>query len=381
MITAPFKVFFLYHMNLIKKKTINSRNGSTMNINRLETFCLRWGSCMQDIHRILDVIEDSREKVLATIIRVAGSAYKKEGSSMLFFEDETQIGMLSAGCLEMDLAIQAQEVLKKQLAISYQYDMSQENDLGWGQGAGCNGTIDILLEPVTQKLQEDLNLVKKLLASNKTVIVLKKYDETVEYLFIPSEGEPFGRWSTQIPDMNFDMKSGELADQQIFQHTYQPKPRLIVFGAGDDAKSLVSLAAETGFSVAVCDWREEFCQKKNFPSADLLFVGFPTELMKRISFSSYDFVVIMSHHFRWDQKILLSLLDEKIRYLGVLGPIERTKRLLKRENIPDWVYSPMGMPIGAKGPVEIAISVVAEMIEVWRKPVHERVDYLWTISD
>ena len=82
--------------------------------------------------------------------------------------------------------------------------MSEETDLAWGQGAGCNGTIDILLEPVNGKVQEDFILVKKLLASNQTIAMLKKYPEAGEYMFIPSEGEPFGRWSGQIPEINFD---------------------------------------------------------------------------------------------------------------------------------------------------------------------------------
>ncbi len=337
---------------------------------------MRWGNYMEDIYRVLEMIGDTRNKALATVIRVAGSAYKKEGSQMLIFEDGTQIGMLSAGCLETDLAIQAQEVLKKQKAILLQYDMSEETDLAWGQGAGCNGTIDILLEPVNGKVQKDFILVKQLLNSNQKVVLLKKYSEVGEYLFIPSKDKAFGKWSGQIPEINFDVKSGVMADQPIFQHTYQPKPHLIVFGAGPDAKPLVSLAAEAGFSVTVCDWREEFCQKRNFPDADQLFVGFPTELMKTISISSDAFVVIMSHHFQRDQQILLSLIDKKIRYLGILGPKERTKRLLKCENLPDWIHSPIGLPIGAKGPFEIAISVLAEMIEVWRKPVHKRVEYV-----
>ncbi|MGE8077710.1 XdhC family protein [Peribacillus loiseleuriae] len=329
---------------------------------------------MEDIYRILDMMNDSRKKVLATIIRVTGSAYKKEGSQMLFFEDGTQIGMLSAGCLEMDLAIQAQQVLKNQMAISLQYDMSEETDLAWGQGAGCNGIIDILLEPVSEIYQRDLNVVKKLLATDKTIAMLKKYPESEEYMFIPNDGEPFGRWSGQIPRINFDLKSGVIAEQPIFLHIYQPKPRLIVFGAGPDAQPLVTLAAETGFSVTVCDWREEFCQKKNFPQAARLLVDFPTKLMEKISISADDFVVIMSHHFQRDQQILLSLIDKKLRYLGVLGPKERTKRLLQCDNVPEWIHSPIGMPIGAKGPIEIAVSVVAEMIEVWRKPVCERVE-------
>ncbi|WP_066064783.1 XdhC family protein [Neobacillus soli] len=336
---------------------------------------------MDDIYPILAVIDQPGEKVVATIIRVNGSAYKKEGSSMIFFEDGSYAGLLSAGCLETDLAIQVQKVFGSQEAMMHQYDLREETDLGWGQGSGCNGTIDILLEPVTEKLKEDFLLLKRLLDSYKPVIGLKKLNELGEYLFIEEKGEPFGNWSGQVPVIGFTSKSGIMGGSSVFQHTYQPKPRLIVFGAGPDAKPLVSLAAETGFSVVVCDWREEFCQEKNYPAADKLLVGFPDELLNQLSFSHYDFVVIMSHHFQRDQEILSGLLHENIRYLGVLGPGERTRRLLNDDDIPNWIYAPMGVTIGAKGPVEIAVSVVAEMIEVWRKPVHERVELIWTIPD
>ena len=89
----------------------------------------------------------------------------------------------------------------------------------------------------------------------------------------------------------------------------------------------------------------------------------------------------MTHHFERDQEILKWVRKENIRYLGVLGPRERTKRLLKRDNVPDWIYSPVGRNIGAKGPEEIAVSIVAQLVEVWRTPVHERVQLLWTIPD
>ncbi|WP_312470040.1 XdhC/CoxI family protein [Neobacillus sp.] len=338
---------------------------------------------MEDFYQMLDVMAHPGEKVLATIVGVKGSAYKREGSSMMFFEDGSHAGLLSAGCLETDLAIRAAEVFQKNEAIILQYDMFEEDDMGWGQGAGCNGTIDILLELVTEKLTEDFLLVKRLLDRNKPVIGLKKLDKLGEYVFIEEEGEAFGNWSGPIPVTEFTLKSGIMADGALtfYQHTYQPKPRLIVFGAGPDARPLVSLAAETGFSVTVCDWREEYCQKQHFPTADRIIVGFPDALLKQISFLPYDFVVIMSHHFLRDQEILLSLLNENIRYLGVLGPRKRTKKLLNPDHIPSSIFSPIGVAIGAKGPVEIAVSIMAEMIEVWRKPVHERVELLWTISD
>ena len=337
---------------------------------------------MEDLYQILDVLDHPEASVLATIVRVKGSAYKKEGSSMLFFADGTQIGMLTAGCLETDLALQVKEVFEKKEAIMVQYDLFDEDDLSWGQGAGCNGTIDILIEPVTGKVKEDFQMVRTLLNCQKSVIALKKLDELGEYVFIEEEGEPFGNWSGPIPVIEFTSKSGVMSEAPtVFMHMYQPKPRLIVFGAGPDAVPLVSLAADIGFKVVVCDWRETFCQKKYFPRAEELLVGFPTKLLKQISFSPYDFVVVMTHHFQRDQEILVKALNENIRYLGVLGPRERTKRLLKSKNIPNWIYSPIGAAIGAKGPVEIAVSVVAEMIEVWRKPAYERVGLLWTIPD
>ncbi|WP_040209590.1 XdhC family protein [Neobacillus jeddahensis] len=338
---------------------------------------------MEDFHQIVEVINHPGEKVLATIIRVNGSAYKREGSAMLFFADGTQIGMLTAGCLETDLALKAKEVIERQEAVIFQYDMSDEDDLSWGQGAGCNGTIDILMEPITEKLTEDLLLVEELLQRHKPVIGLKKLDELGEYVFIEEDGEPFGNWSGPLPIIEFTSKSGVISHEgpAVFQHTYQPKPRLIVFGAGPDVKPLVSLAAETGFSVVVCDWRPEFCQEKHFPKAKQILIAFPKELFKQLSFSPYDFVVVMSHHFKYDQDIVMKMLNKNIRYLGVLGPIERTKRLLQSDRIPSGIYAPIGVGIGAKGPAEIAVSVVAELVLVWRTPLHERLELLWTIPD
>jgi xanthine dehydrogenase accessory factor len=335
---------------------------------------------VDDIYSILEAITQKGKKVLATIICVQGSAYKKEGSAMLFFEDGSHVGMLSTGCLEEDLLGQMKKVLTNGKAITIRYDTRQETDFEWGQGPGCNGIIEVLLEPVTQKLAKDLLAMKKCLDSNIPVFGLKKIQSNVEYIFIPKEGEPFGNWKGDIPIQN-DANSRILTGKSIFQHVYQPKPRLIVFGAGTDAMPLVTLAKTAGFSVFVCDWREKFCNKKNFPSADSLIIGYPKEIMSKLEFTPYDHLVIMSHQFQKDQEILLSLLQKKVKYLGVLGSKERTKRLLIGNAIPNWVHSPVGIAIGAKGPDEIAISIVAEMLYVLRNPIIKKVKNLWMIPD
>lgn len=343
---------------------------------------MRQGSrAVEDIYQILDGIKLPGKKILATIIHVQGSAYKKEGSSMLFFEDGSYIGMLSSGCLEEDLFCQMKKVLSTGEALTIHYDLRKETDLEWGQGSGCNGIIEVLLEPVTPKLEEDLFEMKKLLETNKPVLSLKRIKSRIEYLFIPPEGKPFGNWRGTIPSNLNNVKSGMLPEKRIFQHLYQPKPRLIVFGAGADAIPLVKLAKNTGFSVVVCDWREDLCNQKNFSSADSLVVGFPNEIISNLEVRSSDFIVIMSHQFQRDQEILLSLLHKKVKYLGALGPRERTQRLLKEVPIPNGVHSPVGIAIGAKGPDEIAISILAEMIQVLRNPVVKKVEDLWKIPD
>ncbi|PGZ95508.1 hypothetical protein COE51_19955 [Bacillus pseudomycoides] len=89
----------------------------------------------------------------------------------------------------------------------------------------------------------------------------------------------------------------------------------------------------------------------------------------------------MSHHFHRDQEILLSLLHKEVKYLGVLGPRTRTKRLSNGKSIQNWVYHPIGMSIGAKCAEEIAVSVIAEMIKILRNPVREKMGNLWFISE
>lgn len=337
---------------------------------------------MDDFHLVLEGVELLGKKVLATIIEAEGSFYKKEGAAMLFGENGTQVGMLSPGCLEMDLEKKAEEAWTNGKALTVQYDMSSETDDGWGQGYGCNSILTILLEPVDNKLTADLAKVKKLLEARIPVYLFKKIEAEIEYIFVPCEGEPFGWWQGEIPAVEgMESKNGIIPGTAIFQQFIQPKPRLIVFGAGADARPLVSLAAKTGFSVTVCDWREALCSSNYFPEAESLIIGFPRKIIKKLSLSHDDLIVIMTHHFERDREILKAVLAENVKYIGVLGPRERTKRLLRKNEIPSIIVSPVGISIGAKGSNEIAVSIAAQLIEVSRIPTRKGTGNLWTVPE
>lgn len=339
---------------------------------------------MENIHRILDALHSTQQKaVLATIIQVEGSAYRKAGTCMLFQEDGTQVGVLSAGCLEEDLSARVKNVLDKEMSQTMVFDMRSDDDLSWGQGAGCNGALHVLLEPVDAKLRNHLNELRSCLHAGKPVVIVKKLTDDFsvsDYLFIANNQLVFGEWQGAIPNQvinsirqpgHFLPKSGAVFSKElssyVYIHCFYPKPRLIVFGAGQDAIPLAKFASETGFSVVVSDWRPALCNNINFPNTDALIVGFPAEVVDKVKLTASDFVVILTHNFQRDKELLQLLAKKKLRYLGVLGSTSRTMRLLDGKEISANIHTPVGLPIGAEGPEEIAISILAELIQIQRK--------------
>lgn len=347
---------------------------------------------MEGIHEILNALcSDSSlgGEVLATIIHVEGSAYRKEGTSMLFRRDGTQVGLLSAGCLETDLACRVQEARNGGTAQTVIYDMQAEDDWSWGQGAGCNGVIHVHIEPVDAFLRDQLYKLKFHLDNGNRVTMIKKMTndhQVSDYLFLADGQHLFGKWHGGVPreiktlinDVHQSYpKSGikyfaELP-ANLYIHCFEPKPRLIIFGAGADAVPLVKVASLAGFSVVVSDWRSNLCTETNFPAADRLLVGYPSETIPLLHVTSSDSVLIITHQFQRDKELVDQLKGQKLSYLGVLGPSLRTQRLLDGKSIPAEISSPVGLSIGAEGPEEIAISIVAELIYKQRNRRHQKV--------
>ncbi|WP_407269444.1 XdhC family protein [Radiobacillus sp. PE A8.2] len=336
---------------------------------------------MEDMHKILDHICSSPAGgVLATIIRVEGSAYKKEGAMMVWNPDGTAKGLLSAGCLEEDLAVRIENGAGKKTETIC-YDMRSIDELSWGEGSGCNGVIEVLLEPVDQLLHQHLRLVKEFLDEGKAVTMVKQLatDGTrPNYSFITETKEIFscmeGTEPTNVQSLrslgNGKGYSKELLTD-VYVHHIEPKQRLFVFGAGKDSIPLVEFAAKSGFDVTVLDWRPALCQTVNFPHASKLIVGFPEQLLENVHLTDKDYVVILTHNFMKDKQLLDQLLEHDLRYLGVLGSKRRTARLLgcKQEEIPGAITTPVGLSIDAQGPEEIAISIVAQLIQVSKQTV------------
>lgn len=323
---------------------------------------------MENMHDIISRLDKTNQRtMLATIIAVDGSAYRKEGTTMLVEEDGTRTGLLSAGCLEEDISARFASVWAQGPMVE-RYNMRALDDSSWGlDGSGCNGVVDVLLQPVNDTLLSFLRKTGQALARGQTVALIRSEDVS-QYLCQTESGEMFGVWNGENPQLAGVEKSGVIYSTSLTKNLYlqviRPKPRLFVFGAQADAKPLVQFAAKVGFSVHVVDWRPALCTKTHFPNADKRIIGFPHEVIPTLSFKKDDAVLLMTHHFQRDQEIVSHLLDVHLAYFGILGSKARTARLLAAAHVPEGIRTPVGLPIRAEGPEEIAVSVVAELIQM-----------------
>lgn len=351
---------------------------------------------MNDFCRVLNSLKKEKEKIfaMATIVRVDGSAYRREGAKMLIDEDGSYYGTISAGCLEEDLIHQAKEVIEFLQPKIVNYDLRSADDLSWGQGAGCDGDIEIYIEPIGwehNQLEQDTFLwpyIDKHLTHGQSLVSVKSIngDSQGSIMLYYTDGKvlrgALGHKAEQIliPYLHqFSINRNkvkliyidELQGDYLFEF-YQPKDHLYIFGAGPDAEPLAELASRLDFLITVIDPRESRCNEKYFPKADSLITEHPDTFFNQhqIPFDSY--VLVMTHNFNRDQKILNYLLKTPPKYLGVLGPMRRTERLLNDKASLSFIHSPIGLKIGAEGPEEISISILAEMIKIRNQSIHSK---------
>lgn len=330
-----------------------------------------------EMHDVCEAaLNESGKLALATAVHVEGHAYRKQGVSMLFTADGRMIGSISPGCIETDLALRAEEVMKSETAQLTLYDMRPADDLSWGEHTGCGGILHILLEPVTEDVKRTLGVIKKSLDQGYHVTIHKLWsevDQTVqndvehkELAVRTSEHFKSSAYGDSSSISGGDAKSKFHFGEKLYVHTYAPKPRLLIIGAGDDSILLASLAGKTGFRVTVADWREALLTTDRFPSASLC-IGFPDEIYQLFQIRSQDYVLLMSHQFPKERAFLELLQHSSYHYLGILGSRTRKTRLIEGLSSFPNLHAPVGITIGSEGPEEIAVSIVAELIAVKRR--------------
>ncbi|QCJ41209.1 XdhC family protein [Bacillus sp. S3] len=329
------------------------------------------------------------EGVLGTIISTKGSTYQKTGAKCFIAGDGQLTGLVSGGCVEGDLKEIAFEVIESGQPRIVHYNFQDEGDLLWGLGLGCNGKMNILLEPYSpirdlsksvqmenwfkEGLSKTIHSITITGAENPDLVGSKWIvdPETREYDHIP--------YKEIIDDYLRTMGTGTTCSLvqiegsngfQVFYDTITPSPRMAIFGAGPDAVPLAQMAKKIKWHVTVLDHRPAFVNQTNFPEADEL-ICYKPGTTPQVRFDENTYVVIMSHHFSQDQIILKEVLDSDAAYIGLLGPRKRTYQLcegMDLNNHPNLykIHSPIGLNIGSVTPEEIALSIMAEISMIYR---------------
>jgi xanthine dehydrogenase accessory factor len=329
--------------------------------------------------------------VLATVVQVEGSAYRGPGTRMLIESLDKSTGSISGGCLEGDVRQQSIGVLADGKAQLLHYDYTGEDDFLWGTGMGCSGVMRVFLErnpaPSIAALEASaLNGESALLA---TIFRAEdgQHASAGQYLHIDHSGMERGDISgaqlqKKIRRDLQDMAEGQglVRRTQSVAHYYEqervwallealePPTALVLFGAGYDAEPLVQMAAELGWRVSLADHRLPYARAERFPSAERVWLAPSGQWPEGLQLVPGSAALVMSHNYLQDQAMLRTLLRQPLGYLGILGPRQRSRRIvdeLARDGIvaadPQRLYAPIGLDLGAQTPEEIALAALAEI--------------------
>jgi xanthine/CO dehydrogenase XdhC/CoxF family maturation factor len=353
---------------------------------------------MRELYDILQecarLVAQGTSGVMATVVKVNGSAYRRAGARMLLLPDGAMIGSVSGGCLEQDVAERAKSVQpgRPQLVT---YDLQGEDDVIVGLGMGCQGWVEVLLEKVPEKRAVSYyELLGHCLRQKKAAVLATVFRVTGELkatvgnrYFLQEDGlvhadisdhalaleigqnaaETMSNGRTQV--LTHELESGTA---EVLYEAIQPI-FLLVIGGNQNTLPVVSLAHALGWLVTVCDSRRVYADQSRFPQAEVVYCPVE-EIAGKLSLTPRTAAVLLSHNNLYDKAALKTLLFSPVRYVGLLGTRSRSERLLNeltQEGLRlhaaerEKLYSPVGLDIGADTPQEMALAIVAEISAVF----------------
>ncbi|HEY5519439.1 MAG TPA: XdhC/CoxI family protein [Candidatus Limnocylindrales bacterium] len=331
---------------------------------------------------LLSTLEDwQRDGVAvgrAVVLRTYGSAPRLPGSNLLYTEDGRIAGSVSGGCVEGAAAHEIDEARRSGMSKVVHYGIS--NEVAWGVGLACGGTLDVLVEPEVPQ-----EVASAAAGSTGTVIItpLPATDEgappAARLVYDASNGLRGTTADAQADQelvgvardalLRGTSRTVDVAGHEYFLEAFPVPPRLVIVGAVEIARALVTLARELGFTTVVVDGRPAFASRERFPDADELVIGWPDEEADSIGLGPDDAVVVLSHDPKFDDPALREALRRGCRYVGAIGSRKTQqdrREHLRAAGVPDEdlerIHGPIGLDLGGRAPAETALAILAEVV-------------------
>jgi xanthine dehydrogenase accessory factor len=330
----------------------------------------------------------------AVVVRTFGSAPRPEGAVLLHAPDGRIAGSVSGGCVEGAAAEQIEHAWSTGNARVIRYGISDEQ--AWDVGLACGGTIDVLVEPAVPWAAVTAAVESLGAGGHGSAVITPLPGDSPPAEFGPHEPgrgaapaptlvvHDDGRLDGTLgsPDLDDQLvaaarealnrgqsRTVELGGRSLFVEAFPVRPRLVVVGAVEVARSLVRLARELGYETVVIDGRASFATPERFPDVDRLLVGWPDEVADEIGLGPNDAVAVLTHDVKFDEPAIVEALRRHCRYVGAVGSrktqADRRRRLLDAgvsEAELAQLRGPVGLDLGGRNPPETALAILAEIV-------------------
>ncbi|WP_299730995.1 XdhC family protein [uncultured Tateyamaria sp.] len=299
---------------------------------------------------------------IATVVQTWGSAPRRAGAQMVVSGNGDMMGSVSGGCVEGAVVVEAMEALEDGAPRLLEYGVSDGD--AFAVGLACGGTIKVLVEPVGTAMPVDLleELVAARAARQRAayVVDLQSWERRLDRI---------GHAARFASD-----RTGVEEDGRTFVAVHNPPLRLAIVGAVHIAQALVPMARIAGYDPIIIDPRGAFGSEARFPGETLLD-DWPDEALAEVGLDARTALVLLTHDPKLDDPALHIALNSEAFYIGALGsPRTHAKRVARLEEAgftPEQIArirGPVGLDIGAASPPEIAVSILAQMVQALRRP-------------
>jgi xanthine dehydrogenase accessory factor len=354
---------------------------------------------MVDMRDVLDeltaVLERGQACVACVVVETRGSTPQKAGAAMLVFPDGGQFGTLGGGCIEAEVRQRSLRVLGEPSAKPELLTFTLDDDYGWDDGLICGGRMTVLAHPLAADCAAEVRSYfrgyRDLIEQGRGCVEAICLDQSSNlgagnrYLFAAdgtligsiANGGPTDELVQHLPDLSSRPRPS--VHRGIAYLPVPERVRLLIVGCGHVGQAVAELASRVGFDLWVLDDREHYANPERFPSAQRILVGDIGQVLKKliedgdITPATYCLIVTRGHNH--DEEALYHLAKTGAGYVGMIGSKRKIKLIFEdliirgiSEETLERVHAPLGLPIGSQTVPEIAVSIVAELIQCRNLP-------------